>query len=59
MLASQAGAVATPSFVIGLIDPESPGRVLGLSFIEGAQPYLHFKAALDAALAAGGPEPAP
>lgn len=57
-VASSAGATGTPSFVLGLTDPDDPKKVKGLKFIRGAQPYATFKAEIDRALpaapAAGG-----
>ena len=49
--ASKAGATGTPSFVLGLTDPEDPTKVKGLSFIRGARSYADFKAQIDSALA--------
>lgn len=48
--AGKAGATGTPSFVLGLTDPEDPSKVKGLSFLRGAQPFPAFKAQIDAAL---------
>jgi protein-disulfide isomerase len=49
-VARKAGASGTPSFVLGLTDPADPGRIEGLTFIRGAQPYEKFKAEIDSAL---------
>ncbi len=48
--ATKAGATATPSFVLGLTDPDDPKKVKGLTFIRGAQPFKAFKAQIDSAL---------
>ena len=49
-VARKAGASGTPSFVLGITDPADPGKITGLTFIRGAQPYEKFKAEIDAAL---------
>ena len=49
-VARAVGATGTPSFVIGLTDPEDPKKVKGLTFLRGAQPYSTFKAEIDKAL---------
>ena len=50
-VARQAGASGTPSFVLGKTDPSDPGKITGLAFIRGAQPYDAFKDQIDQALA--------
>ena len=50
-IAARLGARSTPSFVLGITDPNDPSKVKGLTFIKGAQAYPTFKAAIDAALA--------
>ena len=49
--AGKAGATGTPSFVLGLTDAADPGKVKGLTFIRGAQPFSAFQQQIDAALA--------
>ncbi len=49
--AGKAGATGTPSFVLGLTDPADPGKVKGLTFIRGAQPFATFQQQIDGALA--------
>ncbi len=49
-VAQKAGASGTPSFVLGLTDPADPGKIKGITFIRGAQPYEKFKAEIDSAL---------
>ena len=51
--ASKAGATGTPSFVLGLTDPDDPSKVEGVAFIRGAQPFPAFKAQIDRALSDG------
>ena len=48
--AEKAGASGTPSFVVARVNGQDPGKVRGLKFIRGAQPYAAFKQALDEAL---------
>jgi len=48
--ASKAGATGTPSFVLAKTDPSDPGKVEGLTFLRGAQPFNAFKSAIDGAL---------
>lgn len=48
--ARKAGATGTPSFVLGLTDPDDPTKVEGLTFIRGAQPFASFKSTIDGAL---------
>lgn len=49
--AAKLGADGTPSFILARTDPNDPTKVLGIAFIEGAQPFASFEAAIDAALA--------
>ena len=48
--ARKAGASGTPSFVLGLTDPENPAKVKGLAFIRGALDFSRFKIEIDKAL---------
>ena len=48
--AKKAGATGTPSFVLAKTNPTDPTKVVGISFLRGAQPYATFKAAIEAAL---------
>ena len=48
--AQKAGATGTPSFVLARTDPGDPGKVTGLSFIRGAQPFAVFKQQIEQAL---------
>ena len=41
------GITGTPSFVLGLTDPDDPSKVHLTKFIRGAQPLSAFKAAID------------
>jgi len=41
------GISGTPSFVVGLTDPDDPATVHLTKFIRGAQPYASFAAAID------------
>ena len=43
---------AVPGFVIGWIDSSNPGKLTGISMIQGAMPFASFQMELDAALAA-------
>ncbi len=47
--AQQAGMKATPTFFLGLIEPNS-AKVTVVAVITGAKPYATFKAAIDSAL---------
>lgn len=49
--AKKAGASGTPSFVLGTTDPDDPNKVVGLTFIRGAQPFAAFKSQIEQALA--------
>ena len=53
--AAKAGATGTPSFVLGLTDPNDPTKIKGLSFIRGAQSFAAFKAEIDKAMPRGAP----
>lgn len=44
------GISGTPSFVVGLTDPDDPDKVHLTRFIRGAQPYAAFAANIDALL---------
>lgn len=48
--ARKAGASGTPSFVLGMTDPEDPSKVKGIAFIRGALPFDRFKSEIDKAL---------
>ena len=41
------GISGTPSFVVGLTDPDDPSKVHLTKFIRGAQPATAFAAAID------------
>ena len=47
------GVSGTPSFVLGLTDPENPDKVRVTRFIRGAQDYAAFKAVIDELLKQG------
>ena len=49
--AIKAGVTGTPSGLLALTDPEDPTKVMGLTFIRGAQPYDSFETRIDQALA--------
>ena len=49
-LAQKLGINAVPGFIIGRIDSSNPGKVTGISMIQGAMPFASFQAELDAAL---------
>ena len=51
-VAQQAGATGTPSLVLAETDPSDPGKVKGIAFIRGAQPFATFKAQIENALRA-------
>jgi len=51
-LAQKLGVNAVPGFIIGRVDPSNPGKVTGISMIQGAMPFASFQTELDAALAA-------
>ena len=46
-----AGVRGTPSFFLGLTDPDDPSKIKATKFLRGAQPYLVFKQAIDALIA--------
>lgn len=43
---------AVPGFIIGRVDPSNPGKITGISMIQGAVPFSNFKTEIDAAMAA-------
>ena len=47
------GVHGTPSFVLGLTDPEDPDKITATKFIRGAQDYSPFKQAIDELLSQG------
>lgn len=49
--ARKAGFTGTPSFVLGLTDPDDPTKVKGLTTLRGAQAFDAFKTEIDKALA--------
>ena len=51
---TKAGVRGTPSFVLGLTDPDSDEKFRATVFLRGAQPYAAFQKALDALLAGEG-----
>ncbi len=48
-----AGVRGTPSFFLGLTDPDDPSKIKATKFLRGAQPYPVFKQAIDALIAQG------
>ena len=44
---SRLGVRGTPSFFVGLTDPEDPEKVIASRFIRGAQPYQVFQQAIE------------
>ena len=46
-----AGVRGTPSFFLGLTDPDDPSKIKATKFLRGAQPYPVFKQAIDALIA--------
>lgn len=46
-LGSRLGVRGTPSFFVGLTDPEDPEKVIASRFIRGAQPYQVFQQAIE------------
>jgi protein-disulfide isomerase len=50
----KAGVRGTPSFVLGLTDPNNDEKFRATQFIRGAQPYAAFQKAIDELLAGGG-----
>ena len=52
-VAQQAGASGTPAFVVAQTDPKDPSKVMGITFLRGAQAFNAFKAATDGALGGG------
>jgi predicted DsbA family dithiol-disulfide isomerase len=55
-LAQKLGINAVPGFIVGRIDSSNPGKVTGISMIQGAMPFASFQMELDAALATQRPE---
>lgn len=51
-LAQKLGINAVPGFVIGHVDSSNPGKVKGISLIQGAMPFAGFQVELETALAA-------
>ena len=49
-LAKKNGITGTPGFIIGLTDPDDPGKVRGVSFVNGAMHYSAFHLQIDKAL---------
>ncbi len=47
----KAGVRGTPSFFAGLTDPADPTKIRAIKYLNGAQPYVVFKAAIDALIA--------
>ncbi len=47
----KAGVRGTPSFFAGLTDPADPTKFRAIKYLNGAQPYIVFKQAIDALLA--------
>lgn len=44
---ARAGVRGTPSFFVGIAEPEAPTKIRATKFISGAQPYEAFKEAID------------
>ncbi len=44
---TRAGVRGTPSFFVGLANPEDPTKIRATKFIRGAQPYEAFKQAIE------------
>ena len=51
-LAQKLGVNAVPGFIIGRVDSSNPGKVTGISMVQGAMPFAAFQIELDAALSA-------
>ncbi len=49
---TDAGVRGTPSFLVGLTDPDDPTKIRATKFIRGAQPYVLFKSVIDALISA-------
>ena len=47
---SKAGVRGTPSFFLGMTDPNDPSKIEATKFIRGAAAYENFKRAIDALL---------
>ena len=52
-LARSLEITSVPYFIIGLVDPQNPRRVKGISSISGAEPFSHFQKEIEAAIADG------
>jgi len=50
-LAQKLGVNAVPGFIIGRVNSSNPGKVTGISMIQGAAPFANFQMEIDAALA--------
>ena len=46
-----AGVRGTPSFFLGLTDPDDPSKIKAIKFLRGAQPYAAFKREIDSLIA--------
>ncbi|UCF39349.1 MAG: thioredoxin domain-containing protein [Acidobacteriota bacterium] len=49
-LAQKAGFSGTPSFLLGITDPDDPSSFKGFSILVGAQPIARFQQQIEAAL---------
>jgi predicted DsbA family dithiol-disulfide isomerase len=49
----EAGVRSTPTFLIGLTDPDDPSKVRATVMIRGAQPYSAFKKEIEKLLSTG------
>jgi len=49
----KAGVRSTPTFLLGLTNPDDPSKVRATVMIRGAQPYAEFKKEIDRLLSAG------
>lgn len=50
--ATKAGVQVTPSFVLGLTDPDNPGQFTATEYLRGAIPFVKFQQVIDKLLAA-------
>ena len=48
---AKAGVRGTPSFFLGLTDPDDPAKIRVTKMLRGAQPYAAFKQAIDQLIA--------
>jgi protein-disulfide isomerase len=48
-LARSLGITGVPGFIIGVIDPQKPGSVKGISSIRGAQSFSNFQKEIESA----------